>query len=187
MTEVEYDENELILPVHPILQSKKWDCGPTALRIAMRYQFGLKLTPLEMITICGTTPEDGTSDAQLKNGLQLLGFKYRESIRGSWSKIKSTLQDGQVPIVHLVMKDGGGHYMVVSGYDEYNSHVYLADPASGKTLKYGIQYFLGVWKEEEDETNTRWYLVITGHVGDKLSSLIKRFKRIQKKVKLSRS
>lgn len=186
----DYDEdvgNYLILPVYSIPQVKKWDCGPTIIRIVLRYQYGLKLTPLEAITLCGATKEDGTSGTQMKNALRLLGFKFKETNRGTWSSIKSTLQEGQLPIVHIVMKDGGGHYMAVHGYDEYEGVVYLADPGKGKTQKYGIQYFLGIWKEEEDETNTRWHLTITGHVGDKLMSLIKRYKRIQKKVKQSRS
>jgi ABC-type bacteriocin/lantibiotic exporter with double-glycine peptidase domain len=178
-------QDKLILPVRAIEQEYKWNCGTTALRIAMKYQFGLKLTANDMILLCGAT-ESGTDEYNFMKGLDALGFKYRQTNRGTFNQLKACLQDGQVPILHLVMEDGGGHYMVFCGYDDENQCVWLADPAKGKVLKYGSSFFLGVWKVEEKETQTKWFMVITGHVGDKLDSTIQNFKRIQKKVRNSR-
>ena len=185
MEELEEESSgELILDVRALPQAYKFDCGPTALRIVLQYQFGLKMTAKDMIFLTGATKDYGSNEIQLKNALSLLGFKWKESDRGTLNSLKNLLQDGQPPIVHLVMHDGTGHYMVFAGYDEEN--VYLADPAKGKVLKYGIAYFFGVWKVEEEETNTRWYLAITGYVGDKITQRINKLKRIQKKVIKSR-
>jgi len=38
--ELAEQETELELPVKPIRQDEKWDCGPTAIRIDIRYMFG---------------------------------------------------------------------------------------------------------------------------------------------------
>lgn len=176
-------EDKLEHPVKAIEQEKQFSCGATALLIALRYQFGLKLTQNEMIMITGTT-QSGADEFNLMQGLNVLGFRYKQSEHGTLNKLKRFLMDGQVPIVHLVMNDGGGHYMVLCGYDTEN--VTLADPADGKIKRYGIPYFMGVWKVEEKETQTRWYLAITGHGEDKLTSVIQRYKRMQKKVQQAR-
>lgn len=177
-------DDKLIYPVHPIVQSKKWDCGPTALRIVLQYQFGLKLTAKDTLQLTGVTM-NGADEYNLTNALTVLGFKYKMGLHGTFVKLKSILEEGQTPIVHLVMHDGIGHYMVFTGYDEQN--VYLADPAKGKIIKYGIPFFMGVWKAEEKETQTRWYLAVTGYSGDKIDGTIKRYKRIQKKLRASRN
>jgi ABC-type bacteriocin/lantibiotic exporter with double-glycine peptidase domain len=176
-------DNEVMYPVKPIEQSVEWDCGPTALRIVLKYQFALKLTAQEMITLTGAT-EGGADEYNLMRALDILGFKYRQSERGTFGKLKHVLADGQIPIAHIILRDGVGHYVVICGYDEEN--VYFADPSSGKIVKYGIPFFLGVWKVEENETQTRWYLAVTGYGGDKLDSVLARYKRIQKKVRNSR-
>ena len=176
-------EDKLLYPVRPIKQERVWDCGPTALRIALRYQFGLKLTASEMIMVTGATPA-GSDEYNLMLGLDALGFKYKQSEHGTLNKLKRFLMDGQVPIVHLVLTDGGGHYMILCGYDVDN--VYLADPSTNKIVKYGIPFFMGVWKIEEKESQTRWYMAITGHGGDKLDGILQRYKRLQKKVQKAR-
>jgi predicted double-glycine peptidase len=173
-------ENHLDLKVHPYEQIKKWSCGPVALRILIRYMSGIKLTEEDMILLTGAT-EGGSDEYNLMRALDILGFKYSQSDHGTFNRLKKHLQEGQPPIVHLVMNDGGGHYMVFCGYDEEN--VRLADPATGKIVKYGIPFFLGVWKVEEGESQTRWYLAITGRGADRFDSLIQRIKRIQKKVR----
>jgi ABC-type bacteriocin/lantibiotic exporter with double-glycine peptidase domain len=178
-------QEKLDVPVKPIEQPRKWDCGPTALRIVLKYQFGLKFTDNDMILLTGTT-EGGSDEYNLIRALDFLGFKYHQTNNGTFGQLKLALQQGQPPVVHVVMEDGEGHFMVFCGYDEEAQTVKLADPAKGKIVKYGIPFFLGVWKIEEKETQTKWFLNITGHVGDRLDSVIGNFKRIQKKVRNSR-
>lgn len=181
------DEEEIpdsvLYPVKPLEQVEKWDCGPTALNTAIRYQFGLKLTPAEMILLCGAT-ESGTDEYNFGKACDALGIKYKQSNSGTLNKLKKVLNDGQLPLVHMVMNDGGGHYMCLCGYDEEN--VWLSDPFNGKIVKFGIPYFLGVWKVEEKESQTRWYMALTGYSGDKIDSIIAKYKRIQKKVSKAR-
>lgn len=173
-------ENRMQLKVRPIEQVQKWSCGPTALRTLIRYASGIRLTEQDLIILSGTT-ENGADEYNLMRALDIIGFKYTQSDKGTWNRLRKHLRDGQPPIVHLVMLDGGGHYMVLVGYDEEN--VFLADPATGKIIKYGLSFFLGVWKVEEGESQTRWYLAITGRGADRFDSLIQRIKRIQKKVR----
>lgn len=184
MSDNSQDEEKLDLPVKPIEQTKPHNCGPTALFTALKYQYGVPLTLRDIELLTGIT-EEGTDEHHLVRALNLLGFKHRMSSKGTLGQLKQCLRDGQVPLVHLVMTDGGGHYMVVSGIDDEN--VRLADPASGKIVTYGIPFFMGVWKEEAKENSTPWYLVVTGHQGDRIESLLRRLKRIQKKIKENRS
>ena len=176
-------QDKLLYPVKSLRQAEKWDCGPTAVATAIRYQFGLRLTSNEIILLTAATPS-GTDEYNFTHALDALGFKYKQSNYGTLNKCKKVLMDGQLPIVHLVMNDGGGHYVCLCGYDEEN--VWLADPALGKVVKYGISYFLGIWKVEEKESQTRWYMAITGYGGDKIDSLVSRYKKIQKKVQKAR-
>jgi len=179
-TREDTSRDRLDLKVHPYEQIKKWSCGPVALRILIRYMSGIKLTEQDMIFLTGAT-EGGSDEYNLMRALDTLGFKYKQSDYGTFNRLKKHLRDGQPPLVHLVMSDGGGHYMVFCGYDE--DGVRLADPGSGKIIKYGIPFFLGVWKVEEGETQTRWYLAITGRGPDRFDSFIQRIKRIRKKVR----
>ena len=72
--------------------------------------------------------------------------------------------------------------MVFCGYD--NNEVYLCDPLHGRIVKYGIPYFMGVWKEEENETQTRWSIVITGKTKSKIVATINKLKHIKKKMEV---
>lgn len=173
-------ENHLFIKVKPFEQINKWSCGPVALRTLIRYMSGIKLTEQDLIFLTGTT-ESGADEYNLIRALDTLGFKYTQSEHGTFNKLKKHLQEGQPTVVHLVMNDGGGHYMVFCGYDE--DSVRLADPGTGRVVKYGIPFFLGVWKVEEGETQTRWYLAITGRGPDKFDSMIQRIKRIRKKIR----
>ena len=88
--EVTSQQDKLILPVRAIEQSYKWECGPTALRIALKYQFGLKLTANDMILLCGAT-EGGIDEYNFSKGLDVLGFKYRQTNYGSFNQLKTVL------------------------------------------------------------------------------------------------
>ena len=171
---------KLDLKVRPYAQQKRWSCGPVALRTLIRYTSGIKLTEEDMILLTGAT-EGGADEYNLMRALDILGYKYTQSENGTFNRLKKHLQDGQPSIVHIILRDGIGHYMVFCGYDEEN--VRLADPSTGKIIKYGLPFFLGVWKVEEGETQTRWYLSITGRGPDKFDSLMQRIKRISKKVR----
>jgi predicted double-glycine peptidase len=133
------------------------------------------LTDRELGIVFGSG-DDGTSD--FEKGLKLLGFRYKQTDKGTLNKLKSWLLRDYLPVVHVVVKDGCGHYMVVVGYDKEN--VYLVDPANGEIVKYGIPFFLGIWKIEEGETQTRWFLVITGKSKNRINALIKRLRNIKK-------
>ena len=168
------------IDVKPFEQQFVWSCGPSALRIVLYYQYGYDLTDRELSLLCGST-ENGTDELNFEMGLTVMGFKYKQSNSGTLNKLKSLLAQYKLPIVHLVMQDGVGHYMVFIGYDAEN--VYLSDPATGKNIKYGISFFLGIWKEEEAETQTRWYLVVVGRSKVKIGAMISRLKHIEKKLK----
>lgn len=168
--------------VKPFEQQLNWSCGPASMRIVLYHEYGLDLTDRELAIVCGSN-ENGTDELNFHLGFKTLGFKFKESDKGNLNKLKTWLVKGALPIVHLVMEDGGGHYMVFCGYDK--DDVYLSDPAQGKTIKYGIPFFLGVWKEEELETQTRWFLVITGYTKNRIGALIKKLKHIKEKVEKS--
>lgn len=168
---------EFHIDVKPFKQQLSWTCGPASLRTILYYQYGLDLTDRELSLVLGSN-ENGTSD--FAYGLKTLGFTFKQSSHGNLNKLKKALGRHQLPLVHLVMSDGIGHYMVVTGYDA--DSVYLSDPSSGKIIKYGIPFFLGVWKIEERETQTRWFLVITGKIKHQINSLIRKLGNIQRKM-----
>jgi len=177
-------EETLYLPVKPKEQNYDWNCGPTAMYVALCYQYGLPLTLNELTFLTGAT-ESGADEYNMVRGLQLLGFKYRQRTDGTISQLKKCLEYGQPPIVHMVMEDGEGHYRVVCGISDEN--IKMVDPSNGEEVTYGLPYFIGCWRVGKEEPPEHWYLVITGHSGDKLEPMIKKLRRIKRKIIKSRS
>jgi len=178
------DADERIeVKVRPIEQLFTFNCGPTALGIILSSQYGLDLTQRELNILTGVTP-DGTSEHHLIRALKILGFKYEEGSKGTLQKLRDYLRVGLAPMVHMVLADGGGHFVVVTSIDDTN--VRVADPRDGTIAQYGIPFFLGVWKEEAKDNSTPWYLAVTGISTNKIDNLISKLKRIKKKVDKSR-
>lgn len=171
--------SEFKIGIRTFAQNYDWSCGPAVLRSALYYQYGINLTELEIALVSGAT-FNGMDETNFEIGLKNLGLKYKESSKGTLNKLKSFLIKHKLPIVHVVMKNGLGHYLLFVGYDKES--VYLSDPSEGKIVKYGIPFFLGIWKEEEGETQTRWFIVITGTKKSKIKSTITKLKRIDKKL-----
>ena len=177
--QLEKIETSFNIDIRSFQQQFDWSCGPAALRTVLYYQFGIDLTDRELSLVCGSN-ESGTDELNFETGLKILGFKYKQNNKGTLSKLKNYLIQSKLPIVHLVMQDGVGHYMIFCGYDVDN--VYLSDPIQGKIVKYGTAYFMGIWKEEEKETQTRWSIVITGKANSKIAATINKLKHIKKKI-----
>jgi predicted double-glycine peptidase len=177
------NEEKLDVPVRLMEQEFKYNCGPTALGIVLKSQFGLDLTQRELNLLTGVT-QDGTSEYHFMRALKLLGFKFDEEGRGTLPQLRQYLRHNILPIVHVVLEDGGGHYMVVCGIDDEN--VRLADPRTGGLIQYGIPFFLGVWKEEAKDNATPWYLAVTGYAPHKIDALISKLKRIKIKTEKAR-
>lgn len=174
--------NELLeeykIEVKPFEQQLPTSCGQSSLRTVLYHYYRVDFTDRELSIMLGSG-SDGTSDFDA--GLKILGLTYKQSDKGTLNKLKSFLLKDLLPIVHVVMHDGCGHYMVVVGYDK--DSVYLSDPSVGKIIKYGISYFLGIWKVEEDETQTRWFITVTGkRKRNKINVLIKKLRNIKKKI-----
>lgn len=163
--------------VKPFKQQLRWTCGPASLRTVLYYQFGLDLTDRELSLVLGTN-KNGTPD--FADGLHALGFAFKESSRGTFTALQRAVDDHKLPIVHIVVNDGQGHYVVVTGYD--NENVYVADPALGRIVKYGQAYFMGIWKFEERETQTRWLLVVTNREHNRLATLIRKLENVRRKL-----
>ena len=170
----------MYLKVKPLKQNLPWNCGPTALRIVLKSQFGLNLTQRDVDLLTGVT-EDGASEYNLMRALDMLGFKYEQTNDGNLNHLQDCLRNEQLPIVHIVVKTGEGHYVVVIGIDEEN--VTVIDPYVGQKLIFGIAYFLGIWKVEENESQTRWYMVATGiNTYNKFDMILNHYIRIRKKL-----
>jgi len=179
MSDEEKSEEKYIIDVKPFEQQLPWSCGPSAIRTVLYHDYGIDLTDREICLVSGIDA-NGTDELNFELGLKTLGFKVKQVDKGTLNKLKAWLLKDCLPIVHLVVEDGCGHYMVFVGFDA--EFVYLCDPAKGQIIKYGIPFFLGVWKVEEAETQTRWFIVVTGYTKNKIGALITKLKRIKKKV-----
>jgi ABC-type bacteriocin/lantibiotic exporter with double-glycine peptidase domain len=147
------------------------------------FQYRLELTQRELNLLTGATP-DGTSEHHLIRALKVLGFRYEEGSKGTRQKLMDFLRAGLAPMVHVVLEDGGGHFMLVTSMTD--NDVWLADPRSGTIIQYGMSFFLGVWKEEANDNNTPWYLAVTGYAAHNVDKLIGKYKKIKIKVERAR-
>jgi len=178
------DADERIeLKVKPVEQEFTFNCGSAALSMILSYQYGLDLTQRELNLLMGITP-DGASEHHFIRALKTLGFHYEESSKGTRQKLRDFLRQGRAPMVHVVLSDGGGHYLTVTGIDD--SNIWLADPRTGTIIQYGMSFFLGVWKEEANDNSSPWYLVVHGYSAHNIDKLINKFKKIKTKVERAR-
>lgn len=136
-----------LLPVNPFQESESM-CGPASLKMVLDY-YGVEKSEEELAKICKTTKELGTSNENIKEAAELLGFKVQMKSNSTFEDISHWL-DKKVPVIVDWITRGGddsniaeGHYSVVVGLDY--GYIYLQDPELGKIRKIEKEDFMRVW------------------------------------------
>lgn len=139
-----------LLPVKPFRESKSM-CGPASLKMVLDY-YGVQKSEEELAKMCKTTKELGTSNENLKEAAESLGFKVEIKDDSTFEDIHDWLNK-KVPVIVDWFTRGradyddsdisDGHYSVVVGLDD--KYIYLQDPELGKIRKIEKEDFMTVW------------------------------------------
>ena len=141
-----------LLPVKPFQETLHAGmCGPASLKMVLDY-YGVEKTEKELAELCGTDPDLGTSDEEIKRAAEGLGFNVEIKNNSSFDDIQKWL-DKKIPVIvnwftrgridHDDSEVSDGHLSVVVGLDEEN--IYLQDPEIGNLRKIARDDFMKVW------------------------------------------
>ena len=137
----------------PLLkQQRKLDCGPTALRMVIRY-FGKRIPSREIIKESGGIKKYGVKTTKLADFAGSLGFKihcysFNKKLAKGKAEIKKPSKSlitkflhKKLPVIIAVRSyllycekpSDEGHFIVVTGYE--NGRFWYNDPKDGKRYK----------------------------------------------------
>ncbi len=167
---------KVVLPVRRNLQDVPYDCGPASLKIILE-TLGIHLSEKELMRMCGTNFEDGTSPSEMVTALKNLHIQHEVIHPGSLNILESKVRELNLCLVdYQAWGDGGGqymglgtgHYSVVFGFNQ--THIWLADPAkhhTEKQQKWGARcvrkdIFLKHWSDKEGNGRIvkRWMVAV---------------------------
>lgn len=141
-----------LLPVKPFQETLHQSmCGPASLKMVFDY-YGIEKSEKEVAELCGTDPDLGTDDQQIKKAAESVGLKVEIKNESSLDDIKAWL-DKKVPVIvnwftrgrsdYADSEVADGHYSVVVGLDE--EFIYIQDPEIGELRKIEREDFMKVW------------------------------------------
>lgn len=114
--------------------------------------YGVEKPEAELAALCGTDAGLGTSDVEIKNAAEKLGFAVNIQNNATFDDIRRWL-DKKVPVMVNWFTRGrtdydesevpDGHLSVVVGLDE--RHIYLQDPEIGRLRTIARDDFFRVW------------------------------------------
>jgi ABC-type bacteriocin/lantibiotic exporter with double-glycine peptidase domain len=134
-------------------------CGPTCLRMIFEFH-GRKYSETELIEICNTIPNHGTSHEKMKMAAKNKGLKATEGA-GTIKKIKDYLNNNNPVIVNFINpRTKKGHYSIINGYDKDSREFIFADPSNGNGFRMKSIDFNKSWQNSRG-TSKKWLLVVS--------------------------
>ncbi len=141
-----------LLPVEAFQETlHKSYCGPATLKMVLDY-YDVQKTEEELAALLHVDTEIGTSDQEIKQVAEQLGFQVEIKNFSSFEDIQKWL-DKKTPVIVDWFTKGrsdyeedsvaDGHYSVVVGLDD--QYIYLQDPEVGRLRKISRDDFMSVW------------------------------------------
>jgi hypothetical protein len=103
--------------------------------------------------LLGVDGDDGNRYAMLDDALRLAGcFSHWSPGRPTYERICDEIDAGRPVCVRIQWRDGGSHYVVLTGHDRRTGELYVQDPQHGPSIHpfeaFPRQYRIGaVWTE----------------------------------------
>jgi len=135
----------------PLMQQDRNWCALTSIAMIAQY-YGYHIDPMQVSIESGIPLEQGmTLDAILKyfSTLKALKLDVEHHHKGTLEEVKAYI-DNNIPVLWLHMagsgRSWGRHASVVTGYDDTERRMYIADPAYGAEVSYSYVDFLARWR-----------------------------------------
>lgn len=146
-------------PLIPFRQSPNM-CGPASLKILLSY-FNRDHSESQLAKLCESTPEIGTTHAQMIAGAQALGADVTAKDHASIDDLRGFIEDEKPVVVGWWSKDEP-HFSVV--YEVGKHKIFMMDPDTESGIRImPIEEFEAVWYDTEGgkERVDRWMMAIT--------------------------
>ena len=140
-------------------QPNDYTCGPTVLRMMLRYA-GIEPDSFEKLAVLlKLTPEEGASIDNFSSYLLKKAQEYQKQVvfaeNQTLDDLQSLLDRGYVVAISLIEpEEGEGHFSIVS--EVRDDEIVLADPYFGPNFVVPIENF--VWKSRYEPTPRNGWL-----------------------------
>jgi ABC-type bacteriocin/lantibiotic exporter with double-glycine peptidase domain len=142
------------MKIKPIKQRDASACGPTCIEMALRY-FGIIHTVKSLTEVTNYKQAGGMSNMQIAHSLQALGLKTKLHKNTSWESLIKLNAEGSVLIVSWMLEGYIGHVSVVEKVTD--THIFMAEPTTGKVTRVEKIKFLRLWWDYEAQDRDIWY------------------------------
>jgi len=146
-------------PLIPFRQSPNM-CGPASLKILLSY-YDKHHTEDELAKLCESTPEIGTSHAQMIAGAKALGADVAAKDKGTLDDLRHHVENER-PVIVGWWSDNEPHFSVV--YEVGKTRIFMMDPQTESGIRImPLEDFEKVWHDLENgkEPIERWMMAIT--------------------------
>lgn len=143
----------MMIPINYEKQPTGNTCGPTCIKMALKYimnkpndlpfDFEITTTIDEIAKLCGTDWVVGTPPEKMIKGFDALKISYIEYIHSPrpFDLLKEVITSGNIPIVRTITH-GVPHWIIVNGFTE--EHFLILDPWQG-IIKYTPKQLNDIW------------------------------------------
>jgi ABC-type bacteriocin/lantibiotic exporter with double-glycine peptidase domain len=135
-------------------------CGPASLKILLSY-YEREHSEAQLAKLCETTPDFGTTHAQMMAGAQALGAEIFAKDQATINDIRGFVEE-ETPVIVGWWSDDESHYSVV--YEVGKFKIFMMDPDTESGIHImPIEEFESVWHDTEGvskEPITHWMMAI---------------------------
>jgi ABC-type bacteriocin/lantibiotic exporter with double-glycine peptidase domain len=117
--------------------------------------FDVPHTVKEITKVTDYKKEGGMCNLQLVKAILNFGLKVKKRTNVSWEELTKENTEESVIIVSWMLEGYIGHISVVEKVTE--THIFLAEPTTGKVLKLERIKFLRLWWDFEAQGRDIWY------------------------------
>lgn len=117
------------VPIPVKLQDTNYTCGAAALQAILDH-WGIETEEGQLAKALGTDSREGTRPSEIIALANALGLGTDARAGLAITDLQHTLDQG-IPVLVPVQMYGGGHYLVLTGYD--SDRVYFMDPSAGQS------------------------------------------------------
>jgi ABC-type bacteriocin/lantibiotic exporter with double-glycine peptidase domain len=142
------------MKIKPIKQRDTSACAPTCIEMVLNF-FSVPHTIKEIAKVTDYKREGGMSNAQVVDTLKKFGLGVKAKSNVSWDELKKLNIEDSVIVVSWMLHGYIGHVSVVDKVTD--THVFLAEPTTGKVSKIEKIKFLRLWWDFEDRDQDIWY------------------------------